>query len=98
KPKKMAIKKIAKPKTKTIKVSWSKAPGNVTGYHVQIATNKKFTKGKKSYYVKKSTSTAKTITKLKKGTKYYVRLRAYKTVGKTKYYGAYSKVKAVTAK
>ncbi len=98
KPAKMKIKKVTSPKAKAVKVSWSKAGGKVSGYHVQIALNKKFTKGKKSYYVKKGSAVSKTITKLKKKTKYYVRLRAYKTVGGKKYWGAYSAVKAVKTK
>ncbi len=98
KPKKVTANKLTSPKTKQIKVTWTKAAGGVTGYEVQIATNSKFTKGKKSYTVAKASAASKTITKLKKGTKYYARVRAYKTVGKTKYYGAWSAVKNVKCK
>lgn len=98
KPTKMAVKKLSRPKSRAIKVTWKKAGGNVSGYHVQIALNKKFTKGKKSYYVKNGSTTAKTITKLKKSTKYYVRMRAYKKIGSKNYYGAYSAVKSIKTK
>ncbi len=98
KPKKVAAKKLTSPKTKQIKLTWTKAAGGVTGYQVQIATNKAFSKGKKSVTVAKASAASKTITKLKKGTKYFARVRAYKTVGKTKYYGAWSAVKSVKCK
>jgi predicted nucleic-acid-binding Zn-ribbon protein len=44
KPAKVKAKKFTSPKTKTVKLTWTKAEGNVTGYQVQIALNKKFTK------------------------------------------------------
>ncbi|MBR1724858.1 MAG: fibronectin type III domain-containing protein, partial [Ruminococcus sp.] len=98
KPAKAAIKSAKSPKTKQIKVTWKKSAGGVTGYQVTTALDKKFSKSKKSYTVKKAATTSKTITKLKKGKTYYVKVRAYKTVGKTKYYGAYSAAKKVTVK
>ena len=93
----MQLSKVTKPKSKTIKAVWKKAGGKVSGYNVQIALNKTFTKGKKNYYIKKGDAVSKTITKLKKKT-YYVRVRAYKKVGTKNYFGAYSNVKKVTVK
>ncbi|MBR1751740.1 MAG: fibronectin type III domain-containing protein [Ruminococcus sp.] len=98
KPKKVTAKKLTSPKTRTVKLTWTKAAGGVTGYEVQIAANSKFTKGKKSVTVAKASATSKTVTKLKKGTRYFARVRAYKTVGKTKYYGAWSTAKKVKCK
>lgn len=92
--KKVTLKKAKSAKKKTITVQWKKLSG-VTGYQVQIATNKKFKKGKKTYTVKKAKTTKKTIKKLKRKKKYYVRVRAYKTVKGKKYYGKWSKVKKV---
>jgi hypothetical protein len=40
----------------------------------------------------------KTVKSLLKGKTYYVRVRAYKTVGKVNYYSAWSSVKSVTVK
>lgn len=59
---------------------------------MQIARNKKFTKGRKKYYV-----TANTLKKVFKGAKkktYYVRVRAYAydTEGQT-FNGAFSSIK-----
>ena len=72
------------------KVSWNALNG-ATGYQVQIATNKKFTKGKQTKTVKKATYTFK---KLKTGKTYYVRVRAYviDDTGK-KIFGNWSKTK-----
>ena len=98
KPKKLTVKKLTTPKTKQLKVFWKKAPGNVTGYQIQTALNKKFTKSKVNTYVKKPAATAKTIKDLKKGKTYFVRVRAYKKVGNTKYFGAFSTIKKIRVK
>ena len=66
------------------------------GYQLTYATNSKFTKGKKNIDMK---STSKTITKLKKGKTYYVKVRAYVKDSKGKrVYGKYSNVKKVTVR
>lgn len=78
---------------KKIKVQWKKDAG-ATGYQVQYSTNKKFKKGVKTVTVKKKGMSAKTISRLKKGKTYYVRVRSYKSIQtgrKTKaLYGAWS--------
>ncbi len=40
----------------------------------------------------------KVIKKLKSKKKYYVKVRAYKTVGKKKYYGSYTSIKSIKVK
>lgn len=92
--KKVTLKKVKSTKKKTITVQWKKVSG-VTGYQVQIALNKTFKKGKKTYTVKKAKTVKKTVKRLKRKKKYYVRVRAYKTVKGKKYYGKWSKVKKV---
>ncbi|MBR1663767.1 MAG: hypothetical protein IJ696_05515 [Ruminococcus sp.] len=97
-PKKTTIKKVTSPKTKQLKVTYKKN-ANATGYQITYSTSKKFTKKTtKNTTVKSATTLNKTIKKLKKGKTYYVKVRAYKTVGSTKYYGAYSAVKKVKVK
>lgn len=98
KPAKIKVKKVTSPKKSQIKVTWKKAGGKVTGYQVQIGLNKKFTKGKKTYVVRKSAASAKTIKKLRAGKKYFARVRAFKTVDKKNYFGKWSAVKAVKCK
>lgn len=93
KPAKVTIKSVKNLKGKKVKVTLKKKVASAAGYQIQIATNKKFTKNKKSKTTKKKTYTIK---KLKVGTKYFVRVRAY-TKGK-KSYGDWSAVKKVTVK
>ncbi len=101
-PKGTSIKKLKKAK-KAIKVTWKKqsrkmAASRITGYQIQVATNKKFTKGKKTVTVKGYKKVSKKISKLKGKKKYYVRIRTYKTVKGTKYYSAWSKIKKITTR
>lgn len=86
------------PKKKSVLVKWKKKTTNVNGYQVQCATNKKFTKNKKSVNITKNATTKTTIKKLKGGKKYYIRIRTYKKINGKKYYGPWSKAKTVTTK
>lgn len=63
KPKSAKIKKVKAAK-KAIAVEWKKVSG-VKGYQVQVATDKKFKKNKKTATVKKQKTTKVTIKKLK---------------------------------
>ena len=78
-----------------INAVWKARAGS--GYYIQISTTKNFSKnvvtkkvtGKPSYFFKK----------LKKGTRYYVRVRAFKTYGNNKrVYSALSAVKSIVCK
>ena len=95
-PKKTSIKKVKGAK-KAISVTWKKVSG-VKGYQVQVATNKKFKKNKKTVTVKKQKTTKATVKKLKAKKKYYVRVRTYKIVNGKKVYSSWSKVKSVKTK
>ncbi len=92
KPKKMSIKGVTAAK-KSLKVTWKK-DSKATGYEIQCSLTKNFKKVAAKVDVKKASATLK---KLKKGRKYYVRIRAYKTAkvnGKNKKLtGAWSKAK-----
>ena len=90
KPKRALIKKVTLSKAGTIKITWKKDT-YATGYQLVVATNKKFTKGKKVYVIKKNKTTSKKIKHLKRGKKYFIKVRAYKSVGKKKLYGKYSR-------
>ena len=104
-PDKTALTKAAKAGSGKLKVSWKQAEINtdyvtkqsgktatVSGYQIVCATDKKFSKN-----VVKTTvngeSLSKTVTGLKKGKTYYVKVRAYKTVNGKKIYGLYSSVR-----
>ena len=84
---------------KAITVKWKKGKkAQVTGYEVIVATNNKFTKGKKTATVKGYSKVSKKVTGLKAKTKYYVKVRTYKTVKGVKIYSDWSKVKTIKTK
>lgn len=86
---------------KRVKVSWAKPSkkmaAQVSGWQVQIATDKKFTKSVKSVTAKKSAVSA-TVSKLKKGKTYYVHVRAWAKAGSVKVYSPWSKTVKVKVK
>ena len=95
KPAKVKITKAKNVKTKKLTVKWKKT-SKAKGYQIQIATNKKFTKGKKTKTLSKTTYSFK---KLKKNKYYYVRIRAYVyDSNHKKVYGSWSTVKKVKIK
>lgn len=87
-----SISSLKNAKSKKMTVKWKKN-AKATGYVIEYSTNKNFTKNVVQKNITKKTTVSKTISGLKKGTKYYVRIRAYKTVSGTKYYSAWSAVK-----
>ena len=96
KPKSAKIKK-AKGSKKAVALKWKKV-SDVKGYQIQVATDKKFKKNKKTVTVKKQKTTKVTVKKLEAKKKYYVRIRTYKTVKGKKVYSSWSKVKTVKTK
>ena len=96
KPKSAKFKKVKSAK-KAISVEWKKV-GGVKGYQIQVATDKKFKKNKKTVNIKKQKTTKTTVKKLKAKKKYYVRVRTYKIVNGKKVYSSWSKVKSVKTK
>ncbi len=87
-------------KAKTFTAKWDKQT-SATGYQIQYSTSSKFS-SYKTVKVSKNSSTSKTVSSLKSGKKYYVRIRTYKTVkinGKSKtVYSSWSKAKSITVK
>lgn len=96
KPKNTKIKKLTSKKA-NLTITWSKISG-VKGYQIQVATDKKFKKNKKTVTIKKQKTTKKTIKKLKSGKKYYVRIRTYKVSKNKKVYSSWTKAKKVKIK
>ncbi|WP_454970216.1 leucine-rich repeat domain-containing protein [Eubacterium sp.] len=84
-------------KKKALVVYWNKI-ANVSGYQIQVATDKKFKKNKKTITVAKQNASKKTVKKLKAKKKYFVRVRAYKIVDGKKSYGKWSNIKSVKTK
>ena len=101
-PKGTSLKKPVAAK-KAITVKWAKqsakmATSRITGYQIQLATNKEFTRNKKTVTVKGYKKVSKKVTKLKGGKKYYVRICTYKTIEGKKFYSKWSTVKTVKTK
>ena len=86
------ITSVKNSKGKKIVVKFKKI--NDAGYQVSYGTKSNF-KGAKA---KTTSNTSYTIKNLKKGKTYYVRVRAYKTIGGNKVYSKYSSKKKVVIK
>lgn len=95
-PRKGSLKSVTSPSKRKMKLSWSKN-STVSGYQVYISKKKDFSKYiKKKTYGRKTTSV--TMTGWTSKNRYYIKIRSYKKVGKTNYYGAWSNVKSVKIK
>lgn len=86
--------KVTKGKA-SFKANWNQV--NCSGYQVQYSLKKNMSKAKTKTISGAKTINA-TIKKLKKKKKYYVRVRAYISVGKTKVYSGWSEIKNVKTK
>ena len=97
-PKEPTLVSVTNAKGKKLNIIWSKID-YVDGYEIQYALDSNFKNAKKKV-AKKAKTVKKTIKGLKKGKKYYVRIRTYKKEKKTKldYYSKWSKTKTVTIK
>lgn len=75
-----------------VKLSWSKAANDVTGYRVY-----RYDEAQKKYvYVKQTSGKSYTDTDVESGKTYQYKVRCYWTIGGTNYYGAYSSVAEAT--
>lgn len=87
KPSRPAISSVKNSKSKQMTVKLKKKVSGADGYEMVYATNASFTKNKKTV---RFTATSKTVKKLTKNKKYYVKVRAY-TLDSTnsRVYGSY---------
>lgn len=95
-PQKMKMGKVSSPEKKCIKATWTKDK-TVTGYELYLSKKKDFSRETFSRGYKASTTSMFTGGLDSKKT-YYVKIRAYKKIGKQKYYGAWSSVKSIKIK
>lgn len=82
--------------SKSATVNW-KAVTGASGYQVFYTTDKDFDYASKTT-VKDAKATSKTIKNLKKGKKYYFKVKAYKVFGGKNVYGSISSTKSVKVK
>lgn len=99
------VKMVTRPKNTTIKklttgskkanLTWSRVSG-ANGYEIYMK------QGSGSWSKIKTITSASTVkyskTRLKKGKKYYFKIKAYKTLNGKKYYSGYSSTKSITVK
>lgn len=96
-PKAPSLTSVDSPVKRQLVCTWSKGKG-VSGYQVSISLDKKFKKNTIERVADGKKNSVKTPPLLKSKKVYYVRVRAFKKVGKTKYYSKWSKVKDVKVK
>ena len=97
KPAKTTITGISR-KSDSVTLTWKKQKKEASGYQIQYATDRKFTKSAKTITAKGIKKSSKKISGLSKKTTYYFRIRTYKTVNGKKYYSGWSKIETVKTK
>ncbi len=95
-PKKQKVKVSNKTKGR-LQITWKKDK-RASGYELVYASDKKFAKGAKTVSIKKKNTDSYTLTGLKRGRTYYIKIRSYKRVNGKKLYGAYSRTVKVKVK
>ena len=91
-----AWKSLKNSSARAITVKYGNTSG-ATGYQIQYATAKTF-KGAKTLNIAGAKNVSKTVKRLAKNKRYYVRVRSYRKSGKVAYYSAWSTAKNVVIK
>lgn len=81
-----------------IKVRWQAHAAQTTGYQIQYSTRSDFSTDSKKIKSAGASKYLRTISGLKGGKVYYVRIRTYKTVGSKTYYSDWSGTRMVTVR
>ena len=77
-----------------IKVDWTKT-GGASGYYIKYADNGSMA-GAKEVMIKGNSTFTKTLTGLKNGKTYYVKIQTYRTVSGKTYWSSWSPAKSIT--
>ena len=96
-PAKTAIKKLKNRKGRKVQVKFKEVAG-ADGYEITYSTGVNFGKKKTTVNSYNAAKNVRTVKKLKKGKRYFVKVRAYKMNGTEKVYGKWSQVKVVKIK
>lgn len=83
--------------SKSVNAKWKKQTSQTTGYQLQFSLYSNFSKPITKTVTKNGTTSLK-ATKLYSGKRYYVRIRTYKSVGKTNFYSSWSSAKNTKTK
>ena len=92
----LGFKKLTSAAAGKMTLNWSKN-AKASGYQIQYSLKKDYS-GAKNANISNIMTVSKTITGLKRGKVYYVKVRAYKNVGKFRFYSAWSASKKVKVK
>ncbi|MCI5900031.1 MAG: fibronectin type III domain-containing protein [Hominisplanchenecus sp.] len=90
------VRSVKSKRTKELQIAWKRI-ANAEGYQIRYSMNSTFKKAK-TITVKSGTVWKKTIAGLKKGKKYYVKVRAYRILDGEKVYTRWSAKKAAKVK
>ncbi len=96
-PKKVSVAGLTSKKSKKAVLTW-KRDKSVDGYEIRYSTDKSFKKNVKQKTIKKNSTVKATLSGLKGGKTYYVRIRAYKKTADGTFRGSWSKTKTVKVK
>lgn len=96
-PAKTVIKKLKNRNGRRVQVKFKKVAG-ADGYEIVYSTGVNFGKKKTKAVSYNASKNIRTIKKLKKGRRYFVKVRAYKMNGTKKVYGKWSPVKVIRVK
>ena len=97
KPQGTTLKKL-KAGSKQFKAIWNKNTDQTSGYQIQYATDNKFKKNSSKELIEDNKKTSQKFKDLKEKKKYYVRIRAYKTVKGKNFYSSWSTALIVKTK
>lgn len=95
-PKPTALNSLAAAKA-GFTVKWRKQAAGTSGYQLQYSTSKSFA-GSKTVTIGKTAAVKRDIKKLKSKKNYYVRIRTFTQVGKSRFFSTWSDVKMVRTK
>ena len=96
-PARTVIKKIKNRNGRRVQVKFKKVAG-ADGYEIVYSTGVNFGKKKTKAVSYNASKNIRTIKKMKKGRRYFVKVRAYKMNGTKKVYGKWSPVKVIRVK
>lgn len=90
-PKGTALRSVT-PSYGKLKVNWYKQSSQTSGYQVSVCKSSSFKSGVKTYTFRSTSKLSYTVSGLSRRKGYYVRVRTFKTVGKSNYFSSWSKI------